>query len=323
VKTTWALVAAALLTGAIAFSLMRWQRAKEQTQHQQTVALQAQVQQLETALTEKTTTKEKTPQPAPIVPVPAPPAPASSAPSVTKAPPNPAMLNDPETRALMRKQQEQGIARMADKLVSKDFVRDWKLSPQQTAEVKALAREKANAGKDLLTAMMFDGLDDDALAQRGRETKQRISDSDAALRALLGEDGFRALTEQEHRLEDSARVKRIREEFANTEHPLSTEQQDSLIDAISAERQGMTFRVDYSDVTKVDFEHIRDYFSEPNLQIYFEDLQQLNARVIERSALFLTPEQVEQLKTTQENQLQQARLTVKMTTELFNKPRGK
>ncbi len=232
------------------------------------------------------------------------------------------MLNDPETRALMRKQQEQGIIRLADKLVSKEFVRDWKLSPEQAAQVKALVREKAHAGKDLLSAMMFDGLDDNALAQRGRETKQRLDESNAALRGLLGADGFAALTEQEHSLEDRERVKHIREELASAEHPLTSEQQDSLIAAMNAERQGFTFRVDYGDVTRVDFEHMRDYFSEANLQMYFEDLQQLTARIAERAALFLSPEQLADLKTSQQNQLEQARLTVKLTTELFNKRRA-
>jgi hypothetical protein len=37
--------------------------------------------------------------------------------------------------------------------------------------------------------------------------------------------------------------------------------------------------------------------------------------------LFLSPEQSERFKTAQENQLEQARLTVRMTTELFNRGR--
>jgi hypothetical protein len=168
---------------------------------------------------------------------------------------------------------------------------------------------------------LFDGLDDAALALRGRETKQRILDADASLRQLLGADGFNALTRQERSLEDHERVKRIREELAAAEQPLTRAQQDSLIDAMGAERQGFSFRVDYSDPSTVDFEHIRDVFSEANLQTYFEDLTQLNARIIQRAALFLSAAQLEQLKASQQEQLEQARLTVKMTTELFNKRR--
>ena len=175
----------------------------------------------------------------------------------------------------------------------------------------------------MLNAMLFDGLDDAALAQRGRETKQRLLNADAALQNLLGADGFNALTQQERALEIGERGKRIREEFATAEQPLTRPQYESLLDAMNAERQAFSFRVDYSDPSKFDFEHIREGFSEANLQIYFEDLQQLNARVAERAVLFLSPGQLEQLKASQQSQIERARLTVKMTTELFNRGRPK
>jgi hypothetical protein len=232
-----------------------------------------------------------------------------------------AMLNDPETRALMRKQQEKAFARMADRVVSQEFIRDRNLTPEEAVQVKDWVREKAHAGQDLLTAMMFDGLDDAALAQRGRETKQRLEQADEALRGLVGADGLTGLKEQERVLEDTQRVKRIREELTAAEFPLTKPREESLRAALAAERQAFSFRVDYSDPSKVDFERVREHFSEANLQVYFEDMQELNARIAERAALFLSPEQSERFKTAQENQLEQARLTVRMTTELFNRGR--
>lgn len=319
-KTTLSIVAVLLLIAGIAFSVWQRQRNKEAAAQEQSQVLQSKVQTLETEL-EQTREREQKTAEVPSIPT------LRLQTNIvemkpTNTAPNPAMLNDPETRALMRKQQEQGLARLADKIVSKDFAHDWNLSAEQTAQVKDLVREKAAAGKDLLNAMMFDGLDDNALAQRGRETKQRLEGADAVLRGLLGADGFNALTQQERSLEIGERVKHFREELASAEQPLTKPQQESLIAAMSAERQAFTFRVDYGDVSKVDFEHVRDYFSEGNLQTYFEDMQQLNARIVERAALFLSPEQVEQLKTAQNNQIEQARITVKMTTELFNKRRA-
>ena len=221
----------------------------------------------------------------------------------------------------MRKQQEKALAKLADKIVSRDFARNRGLSPDQTAQVKDLVREKAAAGKDMLNAMLFDGLDDATLSERGRETKQRLADADATLRGILGSDGFDALKAQEQSLEIRDRARHMRDEFAGAEQPLTAAQQESLIEAMCAERQAFSFRVDYNDPSNFDFEHIRDVFSEANLQTWFEDLQQLDGRVAERAALFLSPAQVEQLKAAQQNQIEQARLTVKMTTELFNKRR--
>ena len=313
-----------MLIAGIAGSIWYRQRAKEEAARQQALALHSQVRTLETELAETRAHKEEAPA-IPIAPPRATPATATAdapiIPAATKGAPNPAMLNDPETRALMQKQQKQALARMADKLINKDFARDWNLSPDQVKQAKELVSEKASAGKDLLTAMMFDGLDDDALAERGRETKQRVEQSDAALRGLLGDDGFKALTELQHSIEDHGRAKRIREEIATSGQPLTEPQHEAFIAAMSAERQAFSFRVNYDDPSKVDPEHIRDHFSEANLQMYFEDMLQLNARIAERAALFLAPEQLAQLKTAQNNHLEQSRLTVKMTTELFNKRR--
>jgi hypothetical protein len=308
------------LVGGIGGLVWHRQREKDRVTQHQAAALESEVQALKSELA----TRPAEPSPAPPA-LPAsvqPPARANSTPPADPVASSTAMLKDPETRALMRKQQQQDLARMAGKIVSKEFARDWNLSPEQAAQVKELVRAKAAAGKDLLTAMMFDGLDDKALAQRGRETKERLDQSEAALRGLLGPDGFAALKGQKHRLEDGERVKRFREELASTDEPLTQSQVESLREVFALERQNFSFRVDYGDISKVDFEHIRDYFSEANLQMYFEDLQEFNARIAERAALLLSPAQTDQLKTAQNNQLERGRITVKMTTELFNKRRA-
>ena len=47
----------------------------------------------------------------------------------------------------MRKQMEQALAKLADKIVTREFARDWNLSAAQTVQAKDLVREKAAAGK--------------------------------------------------------------------------------------------------------------------------------------------------------------------------------
>jgi len=323
-KTSLAIIAVLLLIAGIAGSVWYRQRAKEETARQEALALQSQVQTLQTELSE-TRAREQAQRAVPIVPpgnkrvvetanVPAP-APAPN------AAPNPAMMNDPETRALLRKQQQQQVAKVMDKLVSTNFARELNLSPEQTARVKELLSAKVLAGADFTTAMLFDGLDDNALAQRGRETKQKMDEAETALRELLGTEGFTALREHEQSQPERDGVKEFRKELESGAEPLNAEQEKSLLAMMSAERQAFPFRVDYSDPAKYDYEHIRDFFSEPNLKTYFEDLQQVNTRIAERAAAFLSPAQIEQLKTAQGDHLEKARLTVKMTTELFNKRR--
>jgi hypothetical protein len=294
-------------------------RLKAAAERERVGVLQSRVQTLESELFESRASARATVPDASVVPVSALQTAASNPKS--KPAPNPALLQNPETRALMRKQQEQQIASHADKLIDKNFARDWKLSEEQTIEAKALIREKIAAGKDMLNAMLFDGLDDAALAQRGRETKQRIGQSDATLRSLLGPKGFDALIQRRRSLENDQRVKRIRDELAAADRALTKEQYDALIATVGLERQAFPFRVDYNDPLKVDFERLREFFSEATLQMYVEDMLQFNARVAERAALFLSPEQLDHFKTSQQDQIEEAQLRVRTTTELFNKRR--
>ncbi len=313
-----------VLAGGIACSVWYGGRQKERAA-QQSAALESQVQAMQAELEQSRVREKQLASLPPQVVVKTNQSRAVEAQPVVapiKAAPNPAMLKDPETRALMRKQQEQALAKWADKMISPEFARTWNLTPEQVSKAKTLFAQRAGAGKDLLNAMMFDGLDDDALAQRGRETKQRVNDVEAGLREVLGTDGFSALNEQERAHEERDRVKKMREEIGSSGESLTKEQEGSLLAVLAAERQGFTFHVDFGDVSKIDFEYPRDYFSEQNLQIYFEDMQQLNARIAERAALFLSAAQLEQFKTAQHNRLDQSRLTVKMTTQLFNKRRG-
>jgi hypothetical protein len=307
---------------AIGGIVWKRQHTEKTGQEIRAAALQSEIQTLQAQLAEKEARASHREPSITSIPTSTLAAPATNA-AAPATKPNAAMLQDPETRALMRKQQEQALTRLADKLIDKNFVREWNLNPDQINQVKAMVREKAAAGKDMLNAMMFDGLDDDALAARGRETKERIGQADAQLQAVLGAGGVEALKDQERSFEAQQRVRRIGEELATVERPLTSPQKESLLETISSETRAYPFRVDLSDPMKVDFERIRDFFSEANMELYFEDMQQLNARIVDRATLYLTPEQVTQLKTTQQNQTEQARLTVKMTTELFNKPRGK
>jgi hypothetical protein len=50
-------------------------------------------------------------------------------------------------------------------------------------------------------------------------------------------------------------------------------------------------------------------------------VQAFNERVRQRAAAFLTPEQVEEMEAAQQNHLEQAKVTVKLTNALFAKRR--
>lgn len=323
----WGIITVGVL--AIAGAVLVWtrQRSAERAHQRQAASLQNEVQALRSALAENATApteRKATVEPKPPV---APEAKgerrvAAAAPTSMsmQSTSNAAMLQDPETRALVRKQQEVAVRKGTERLVDKKFIRDWNLSATDAERVKELFREKALSAQSVINAMMFDGLDDAALAEQGRVAKQRIEETDEALRAVLGVDGFEGLKLQEQTIEHRERLRRIREEMASAEIPLSKAQQDALLEAMTAERQAFSYRVDISDPSKIDYENLREFFSIRNIDTFLEDMQQLGDRVAERASLFLSAEQGSHLRTLQQQHIDQARLAMKMTTELFNKP---
>src|SRR6185436_15426621 len=125
IMKTPAIIGVSLLLLGVAGTGWLRQRQKEQAAQQQAAALQSQVQSLESELARKQDAAPHTAREFPAPPSQRANSAVATAPAVApadgKAAPNPAMLNDPETRALMRKQQDIALAKMADKLVSKDF----------------------------------------------------------------------------------------------------------------------------------------------------------------------------------------------------------
>src|SRR5947199_2283311 len=111
-KTTLSIVAVLLLIAGIALSVWHRQRNKEAAAQEESQAMQSKVQTLETEL-EQTRAREQKSAEVPLIAAPRNQS-SSVAPAPTNAPPNPAMLADPATRALMRKQQQQVITKMVD-----------------------------------------------------------------------------------------------------------------------------------------------------------------------------------------------------------------
>jgi hypothetical protein len=318
-KSKW--MAIALLLGVtIAGVVWQVQRNGARAQQEQAAALQAE-REAQSKIAELRSRSEQTKPVAPLTNATVRHTTATVAPTNATAN-KAAMMNDPETRALMRKQKQQQISKAVDRFVSTNFIAKWNLTLEQAQRVKDLVGVKLSEGNDLMMAMLFDGLDDAALAKRGNEAKQVVENANAALRDVLGEDGFKALNEREQAMAEQDRVRRMREEFKTLGEPLTGDQEKALLAAMSAERQAFSFRVDFSDLTKVDYANLRDFFSEPNLQKFYEDMQQLNSRVEQRAAAILSAAQLKEFTTLQTDHLDRARLSVKMTTELFNKRRG-
>jgi len=240
----------------------------------------------------------------------------------SKAPePTPAaqLFKDPEMKAMMKKQQRENVERMVNKIVSPELVKQFNLSGEQAGYLKELLQKKYGPGADLTMELLAGELSDAQMAELGKQFKQQIAEADSQIKTYLGDDAYSSFEWQEKSQEERSRVKEFQKRLRELGQPLAPEQQEQLLRAMYEERQSFPFRVDYRDPLNYDYAHLHEFFSDDNFDLFFHDMEQLNEKVFQRLQAVLTPEQLAELQTMQRDQLEKAKVTVRMTNALLGK----
>ena len=231
------------------------------------------------------------------------------------APANP--LKDPETRRNMEKQQMQALDRKIRGLVNAELISKLNLSPEQADQLRNLLRQKQKPAVALWMALMAGDLDDAQSAEAGRHVNETIADADAQIRALLGPDGFAYFDRQEKMDDERKQVQQVKKDCENAGHSLRPEQQEQLLDAMFDERQKFKFTVDFNDTDHLDYTRFQDHFSEENLERYYSERQELNARIVARVEPLLDSDQRADFEHFLQEHLERGHATVRMTQALF------
>ena len=240
-------------------------------------------------------------------------------PSETK--PEGLLIKDPETRSLMRKQQLQQIRKQVDRFVDTNLMARLSLTSEQTAFLKELVTKKHSGHAEFMASLMAGELEGDSLKQAGRQVKEQLLASEGEIQQFLGAERYQTFLDEEKAQEFRTGVKAVSDELKKSGHEFSAEQREQLLAAMLDERRNFPFAAGFGDPMTIDFENFNDHFSDANLDRYLNDVQAFNERVRQRAAAFLTPEQIEEMKAAQQNHLEQAKITVKLTNALFAKRR--
>ncbi len=231
------------------------------------------------------------------------------------------LIKDPETRALMRKQQLQQIRKQVDKFVDTNLMTRLALTPEQTSFLKELVMMKHSGHSEFMAGLMTGELEGDALRQAGRQVKEQLLATEQEIRQFLGPERYEAFQGEEKAQEFRTGVKAVSDELKKSGHEFSVEQREQLLATMLDERRNFPFAAGFGDPMTIDFENFHEHFSDSNLDRYMNDVQAFNERVRQRASAFLTPEQIEEMKVAQQNHLEQAKITVKLTNALFAKRR--
>ena len=248
-----------------------------------------------------------------------PPSPGASADAAKPKHPMAEMLRDPDMKEVFRKQARDSVARGVKELVSTNLVQQLGLTKEQTVELKKLLTQKGTLGFDFMMPVMTGELDEAGLAELGRKTKADRTALADELKALLGDEGYKAFEAHEKTQPDRDRLDRFATRLKETGQALSPDQRDQLLAAMAEERSNFKFAVDYNDTSQIDYEHFHDFYSEDKMNTYFQEMEQLNDRILQRAQAILPAEQAAELQEVLKLQLQKGKYVVKSTNAMLGK----
>ncbi|MDB6024817.1 MAG: hypothetical protein JWM68_1040 [Verrucomicrobiales bacterium] len=230
------------------------------------------------------------------------------------------IFRDQAMKEMLKDEAKSGVAREVKSLFDSGLAEKLHLNPEQADALKQLLLTKGSiCWEKILMPMMTGELDEAGMAAAGKSIRQELEQNAAQIRALVGDDGFNLYESFDKTHTDRAQLKKFAPQFAEAGQQLNSEQQSQLLALMMEERLNFKFENDISDPLKLDFDHWYDNFTEEKIEAYMQQAEQLNGRMLERAQAVLSPEQLALLKSFLTRELQQARLTARMTTATFAK----
>jgi hypothetical protein len=225
---------------------------------------------------------------------------------------------DPEMRKVMEAEAASGVERSANALLDAGLAADLQLSDAQRGALRALLMERGAIGwKQILIPMAAGELEGDRLAAAGRLVREAYTRNAAQIRGVLGNEGYAVYEWYEKTQPDRDSVKQLTPQFARAGQDLTAEQQGQLVTLLTNERASFRFEHDFSDPTKIDYEHFHEVFNEENSNRHFQETQRFNEQLTRRAEALLSAEQAKVFRDALAAQLQRAKFTVRTTRAML------
>lgn len=274
---------------------------------------------LETELTEAKRTiaslkreleqRAEQPPPPPVVA-----APASAASAAAPAPSGRAGLREMMTAPGMREAMERQQALQIDITYARLFDQ-LQLSPQEREHFKKLLVERQKTQTELSLQLMDDKLTSEQRQAIGEQIDQQRTAFDDTIRQFLNhDDDWQSFQHWEKTLPERTQFEMLGKGlFASSPEPLSAQQEQQLIDLMAEVRARPGSGGNLAGKTNLDPALLTDDLVKRQLQQI-----EVNGRIVaERAAEFLTPAQLQTLKTYQEQTASMTKTGIEMSKMLF------
>lgn len=226
------------------------------------------------------------------------------------------MFKDPEMKKVMRTQQSMGIRMMYG-----DLSAELGLSPGDADALNELLTDRQLAMSEQGMEMMSGGADEKKMQEFAEATKKSRAEYDKELANMLGDDGLKKFQEYERSMADRVMLRQYQDQFASRGTPLQEEQRKQLLGIMTEERTkapASPFDPTSGDVAS----QMKAMQSDELMEKQFEQQQQINSRVLTRASQILSPEQVNSLRTSQDQMLEMQKMGMKMSRQMFQQPQA-
>ncbi len=214
------------------------------------------------------------------------------------------MMKDPAFKEMAKSQQ----VAMLDFEYGKLFER-FKLSDGEKQDLKNLLAERKSKEMDFGLAMMAGEKDEKKIAEGVKALEAYKTESDGKIRTFLNnEEDFQKYKNWEETKGERMQLNMSGAAFSNVGEPLTSEQEDRLVAAMHAARTQVKDLPDLQKPENFKPENMTPEMVERMMKSYDSQASQ----VAQQAADFLTPKQVEALKTMQQTQKTMQEMGLKM-----------
>lgn len=216
------------------------------------------------------------------------------------------MMKDPAMREMMREQQKVAINMMYSGLF-----KDLKLSPDEKEKLKNILTDSQM--KNIEGAQGMFGKKDGSPDETQKLFEEGKKQTETEIKALLGDERFAQYEDYQKNVGERMQVDQFKTQLAGQNLALQDQQTSQLLQIMKDEKAA-TPPIIPTDNTQFPK---KELFTADNLDKQMKWMEDYNRRVLDRAGQILTPEQLTQYRTFQEQQASMQKLGLKMASQMF------
>jgi hypothetical protein len=222
------------------------------------------------------------------------------------------MMKDPGMREMMREQQKAAINMMYSGLF-----KDLKLTPEEKDKFKALLTDAQMRNIDAAQGF-FGDKKDEAPAETQKATAEAKKQTDAEIKALLGDERFAVYEDYQKNVGERMQLDQFKARLDAENLSLQDQQTAQMIQIMKEEKAAVppVIPTDNTEFPK------KELMTNENLDKQLAWMEDYNRRVLDRAAQVLTPEQLKQYREFQDQQASMQKLGLKMARQMFGGGKG-